>query len=84
MPNREIVQSITLGRGKERISLSPGQVFDFTDEELEELEQSNPDAISTKTVIDLDEGDVIPKKQTRKLKANEKSAPGATGTGDTL
>jgi hypothetical protein len=62
MPKREVVQSIVLGRGTERIQLTTGQVFDFTDEELDELAQANPGAISKHTTIDLDVGDVDLKK----------------------
>lgn len=59
---REVVQSITLGRDGKRISLTTGQVFDFTKEEYDQIMKSNPKAISAKVTVDLDTGDADPSK----------------------
>jgi hypothetical protein len=59
MPKREVIQSITLGRGTQRLNLTTGMVFDFTDEELAEIEASNPQALSKTTTVDLSEGDDV-------------------------
>lgn len=81
MPKREVIQSIVLGRGTERIHLTTGQVFDFTDEELAELNAANPGAISKHTTIDLDAGDVDLKKvgdndtETKEAKSKAPKAP---------
>lgn len=83
MPKREVIQSITLGRGTERIHLTTGQVFDFTDEELDELMQANPGAISKHTTIDLDAGDVDLKKLDAGDEADAKAAKTPKGKAKT-
>lgn len=80
------------GRGKprmvpeQRIDLTVGQVFDFTAEELRQIEGADPEALSTKTTINLDGDDVDPRQLgDTELKGNQKSGPsaqGATGDGD--
>lgn len=96
MPKREVVQSITLGRGtktvevngkkvqrpKELFKLKPGMVFEFTDAELAEIEAANPKALSRTTTVSLDDGDVDLKKVEAPLSSNEQSPPGAGGTGE--
>ncbi len=94
MPKREVVQSITLGRGiktveidgkkverpKELFKLKPGQVFDFTKEELAEIEAANPNALSKTTTVNLDDGDVDLKKVSPALAKNQKSSPATGGS----
>jgi hypothetical protein len=97
MPKREVLQSITIGRGKvqdgvdprtqkpiyiskERIKLRPGQVFDFTDEEIEYLERVAPNAITSKVTVDLDDPDAV-KKLDASLSSIETSPPGVSGQG---
>lgn len=85
MPKREIIQSVILGRADKRISLEPGQVFDFTDAELDEIMAVNPNAISAKVTINLDSDvdatDALRQREVQ-LSRNEVSAP-STGDGDT-
>ena len=96
VPKREVVQSIILSRGvvkskdakgnevvsaKERISLQPGQVFDFTDAELADILQSNPNAVSTTTTVDLSAADDVDlSKVNTQLSSNQAGAPGAAGS----
>jgi len=59
---REVINSITLGRDGKRITLSTGQVFDFTQEEYDQIMKSSPTSISSKVTVDLDSGDADPSK----------------------
>lgn len=93
MPKREVIQSITIGRGiktvevngkktqvcKERHELKPGQLFDFTEEELAEIERDNPNAVSSKITIDLAASEDAALRLDTKLNSNESSPPAATG-----
>lgn len=74
---REATQTIILGRAGERIVINPGQVFEFTEEEL----ASNQHCVSEKSVMSLDdpEGDVDLKKVESKRKPNQTNAPNAKG-----
>lgn len=45
MPNRIAVNTIFVVRDKKRVKIVPGQSFDFTSEELEDIKQANPEAI---------------------------------------
>lgn len=70
---REAVETIILGRGSERIVINPGQVFEFTKDELDQI---SPNAVSEKSVISLDDPNGIDlKKVSRKVKANQTNAP---------
>lgn len=99
MPKREILQTIILGRGtktikspdgkteqtipEKRLELKPGTVFDFTEEELADVMTANPNAVSSKTTIDLDAEDSLAALRTEQtLNSNQTSAPGATGSAD--
>lgn len=78
MPKREVVQSITLGRGNKRIQLKYGQVFDFTDAELAEIMKVNPNAVSAKVTVDLDSDEDATealREREVQLSDNEVSAP---------
>lgn len=74
---REVLQSVVVGRGPERHYLSTGQVFDFTEEELKQLPAG---AVSTKTTVDLDSGDVNLKEVETQGSANQTNAPSAEGS----
>lgn len=54
---RKVTQSVTLIRDKKRVTVNPGEVFDFTEAEVEELTASNPDLLSAEATVDLSEGD---------------------------
>lgn len=99
MPKREVLKSITLGRGKlvedatrkdgrgkpfkvheQRIELTVGQLFDFTEEELRQIESSDPDAVSNKTVVNIDEDSLDLKKLGDSTQMpNQQSGPGVDG-----
>ena len=53
MAKRKANHSIILVRKTERVTVSPGQEFDFTDDEIAEITLSNPDALSTEGTVDL-------------------------------
>jgi hypothetical protein len=59
---REVVQSISLGRDGKRINLTTGQVFEFNEDEYQQIMKSNPKAISAMVTVDLDAGDADPSK----------------------
>jgi hypothetical protein len=71
------------GRGRPlmvspRIELTVGQVFDFTDEELRQIEKTDPSAVSKNTTVDLsasDSDDVDPAKVDSVLTGNQQSGP---------
>lgn len=94
MPKREVLQTIIIGRGreqdgkdakgrpvfkmKERIKLVPGQVFDFTDEELAEIVKTSPNAVTSKMTVDLDNPDSVAALNLE-LGANETNPPAGSG-----
>lgn len=51
------------------INLKPGDVFDFTQEEVDEIEAGSPGALSAEGSVDLDSGDVKGEKGAGKGKA---------------
>lgn len=55
---REVIGTIVLVRDGVRKVLTTGMKFDFTEVELKEITASNPKALSSKTIVDLDSGDV--------------------------
>jgi hypothetical protein len=55
---REVIGTIVLVRDGVRKVLTTGMRFDFTESELNEINASNPKALSSKTIVDLDTGDV--------------------------
>lgn len=72
---RECQQSITLMRDGKRVELTTGQVFDFNQDEYDNLMASAPGAISSKSTVDLDTGDVDLKKVEGGQKANQTNPP---------
>lgn len=77
------------GRGKplmvseQRIVLNIGQVFDFSEDELKYIMDTDPGAVSDKTVVSLDDADVDPRKLgDQTLAPNQSSAPALTGGDD--
>lgn len=53
MPLRNANKSIILIRDGKRITVSPDDVFDFTAEEIEQITEADPQALSASTTIDL-------------------------------
>ena len=76
---REVVESITLGRGDKRIKLTTGMKFGFTQEELEQLKASSPNAVSSKTIVDLDSADADLSLREIVQQPNQKNSPDGKG-----
>lgn len=72
MPKRKAIHSIIVLRKDKRITVSPGEEFDFTDAEIEEINESNSEAISTEGTVDLtaDDSSPAPKKTGKAAKAD--------------
>jgi hypothetical protein len=49
---RTVLQSVTVGRDGKSVTLPVGQPFEFTADEIEQIEKMNPTAISTQVVLD--------------------------------
>lgn len=49
---RNVLQSITVGRDGKPITPTIGQPFEFTADEIAQIERMNPSAISTAIVLD--------------------------------
>ena len=75
---RECQQSITLVRNGKRVSLTTGQVFDFTEDEYNDVMSSSPSALSATSTVDLDTGDVDLKKVENVQAGNQSTAPTTT------
>lgn len=94
MPKREVLQSITIGLGKvedgkdlrgrpvyrseQRLKLRPGQVYDFTEEQLEYLARVAPNAVTSKMTVDLDNPDSVAQLNAQ-LGDNEVQPPSVDG-----
>lgn len=80
MFTREVVGSVTLVRedGK-RHALTTGQLFDFTEEELKQIEAADPKALSATSIVNLDDanGDVDLTKQDVPQTPQQNMAPDA-------
>lgn len=58
MPNRVPLQSVVVQRDGQAVTPPIGAVFNFTAEEVADIERSNPAAISEKASVDADEVEV--------------------------
>lgn len=76
---RKANQTVILIRDKKRVTVNPGEVFDFTETEVEELTASNPDLLSAEATVDLSQGDApkTGKKGGKKATADGGSEGGA-------
>lgn len=89
MPKRKVLIGVTVARGivttknsrggeisrpAERIDLKPGQVFDFTDDEIDEIESTNPGALSSSAEANLDDGVVTAPEVVAKKTGGKKAA----------
>jgi hypothetical protein len=75
MPQRTPLQSVVVFRNKESMTPEIGKPFEFTDEEVEHIEQANPAALSDVIVTPVAEVD-------RKAKASKAKAAAAGGNED--
>lgn len=67
---------------EQRLELTIGQVFDFTEEELRQVTSVDPDAVSSTMVVNIDDNDVDLKKLGNSTQMpNQQSGPGASGEG---
>lgn len=57
MPLRTPKQTIVVVRDKKSVTPPLGEPFEFTDEEVKQIEAMNPDAISAEATVDLTKTD---------------------------
>lgn len=80
MIRREVVGSVILVRDGKRTELTTGQKFDFTKTELEQIEAADPKAVSSQSIVDLDdEASTLKVDDEKPAKANQTKAPNAKG-----
>lgn len=79
---REVVESITLGRDGKRVKLTTGMKFDFTQEELDAIKASSPNAISSKMIVDMDSADADLSLREIVQQPNQTSQPTGKGSHD--
>ena len=80
MPQRKVVQTVIVFRDGQRIRPAIGEIFNFTQKELEAINSMNPGALD-RPVIEVDAEEQAAKEQVAKEKApaqEEKSDAKAT------
>lgn len=80
MPQRKVVQTVIVFRDGQRIRPAIGEIFNFTQKELEAINSMNPGALD-RPVIEVDAEEQAAKEQAAKAdapKAEEKSDAKAT------
>ena len=80
MPQRKVVQTVIVFRDGQRIRPAIGEIFNFTQKELEAINSMNPGALD-RPVIEVDAEEQAAKEQAEKEKApaqEEKSDAKAT------
>lgn len=80
MPQRKVVQTVIVFRDGQRIRPAIGEIFNFTQKELEAINSMNPGALD-RPVIEVDAEEQAEKEQATKEKApaqEEKSDAKAT------
>lgn len=80
MPQRKVVQTVIVFRDGQRIRPAIGEIFNFTQKELEAINSMNPGALD-RPIIEVDAEDQAAKEQAAKEKApaqEEKSDAKAT------
>ena len=80
MPQRKVVQTVIVFRDGQRIRPAIGEIFNFTQKELESINSMNPGALD-RPVIEVDAEEQAAKEQAEKEKApaqEEKSDAKAT------
>ena len=63
---RTPIQTVVVLRDSKSVSPPIGTPFDFTDEEVAQIEAMNPDAISNEAVVDLDKEEKATSKKAAK------------------
>ena len=63
---RTPIQTVVVMRDSQSVSPPIGTPFDFTDEEVAQIEAMNPDAISNEAVVDLDKEEKATSKKAAK------------------
>lgn len=80
MPQRKVVQTVIVFRDGQRIRPAIGEIFNFTQKELDAINSMNPGALD-RPIIEVDAEDQAAKEQAAKEKApaqEEKSDAKAT------
>lgn len=80
MPQRKVVQTVIVFRDGQRIRPAIGEIFNFTQKELDAINRMNPGALD-RPIIEVDAEDQAAKEQSAKAdapKAEEKSDAKAT------
>ena len=70
MPIRKAIHSLVVVRKDKRLEVAPGQEFDFTEDEIDQINQANPDALSTEGTVDLAAQDAKPAKASKTSKTD--------------
>jgi hypothetical protein len=55
MPKRTPVQTVTVVREGKAMHPTIGKPFNFTEDEIEQIEATNPDAISTRIEVEVED-----------------------------
>lgn len=92
MPKRKVLISVTVARGSvvtknsrggevhrpaERIDLKPGQIFDFTEDEIADIMAGDPGALAESVEVALTDSTVTAGEVVAKTAAKGKRAKGA-------
>ena len=72
MPKRKVVQTVIVFRDGQRIKPAIGEIFDFTQKELESINKMNPGALD-RPVIEVDAEAPVAEEKTEAPVAEEKT-----------
>lgn len=80
MITREVVGSVTLVRDGKRHELTTGQKFEFTEEEVQQINAADPKALSATSIVSLDdEASTLKVDDQAPAKPNQTTAPNTKG-----
>ena len=74
MPQRKVVQTVIVFRDGQRIRPAIGEIFNFTQKELEAINSMNPGALD-RPIIEVDAEEQAAKEQAAKEQAAKADAP---------
>lgn len=74
MPKRTPVQTVTVVREGKTVYPAIGKPFNFTEDEINQIEAANPDAISTKIEVEVEDDPVDPAPAVKPVVAKAKKA----------
>lgn len=81
MPKRKVEQTVILHRESGRVRPSIGEIFDFSEDEIAQIQRANPDALS-RPVVSVDvENEEAQAKAKAEAEAQAKAAGGKGGKG---